>query len=138
MNKIKVIIIVFLNTCSIMQASTLSSDNNEKSILNEGQVTLTNNWGAKLKSSNFHLGLDLQTKYMWRGMEMMTEESSPVVFPGINYQWKGLYAYAMGGYAINGKDDEYVGGKHNGHWLEACITYAPEKVPLWITISTLT
>ena len=165
MNKIKVIIIVFLNTCSIMQASTLSSDNNEKSILNEGQVTLTNNWGAKLKSSNFHLGLDLQTKYMWRGMEMMTEESSPVVFPCINYQWKGLYAYAMGGYAINGKyaevdlgvsytwkgltlglsdyyyptvngkDDEYVGGKHNGHWLEACITYAPEKVPLWITVS---
>ena len=62
-----------------------------------------NNWGAKLKSSNFHLGLDLQTKYMWRGMEMMSEESSPVVFPGINYQWKGLYAYAMGGYAINGK-----------------------------------
>ena len=124
-----------------------------------------NNWGAKLQSSNFHLSLDLQTKYMWRGMEMMTEESSPVVFPGINYQWKGLYAYAMGGYAINGKyaevdlgvsytwkgltlglsdyyyptvngkDDEYVGGKHNGHWLEACITYAPEKVPLWITIS---
>ena len=96
MNKIKVIIIVFLNTCSIMQASTLSSDNNEKSILNEGQVTLTNNWGAELKSSNFHLGLDLQTKYMWRGMEMMAEESSPVVFPCINYQWKGLYAYAMG------------------------------------------
>lgn len=124
-----------------------------------------NNWGAKLKSSNFHLGLDLQTKYMWRGMEMMSEESSPVVFPGINYQWKGLYAYAMGGYAINGKyaevdlgvsytwkgltvglsdyyyptvngkDDEYIGGKHNGHWLEASITYAPEKVPLWITVS---
>lgn len=124
-----------------------------------------NNWGAKLKSSNFHLGLDLQTKYMWRGMEMMAEESSPVVFPGINYQWNGLYAYAMGGYAVNGKyaevdlgvsytwkgltlglsdyyyptvngkDDEYFGGKHNGHWLEACITYAPEKVPLWITVS---
>ena len=66
-------------------------------------ISVKNKWGAKLKSSNFHLGLDLQTKYMWRGMEMMTEESSPVVFPGINYQWKGLYAYAMGGYAINGK-----------------------------------
>lgn len=131
----------------------------------EAEATSKNNWGAKLKSSNFHLGLDLQTKYMWRGMEMMADESSPVVFPGINYQWKGLYAYAMGGYAINGKyaevdlgvsytwkgltlglsdyyyptvngkDDEYVGGKHNGHWLEACITYAPEKVPLWITVS---
>lgn len=140
-----------------MQASNLSSDNIENNILNENETASSNNWGVRLKSSNFHLGLDLQTKYMWRGMEMMTEESSPVVFPCINYQWKGLYAYAMGGYAINGKyaevdlgvsytwkgltlglsdyyyptvngkDDEYVGGKHNGHWLEACITYAPEK-----------
>lgn len=95
----------------------------------------------------------------------MAEESSPVVFPGINYQWKGLYAYAMGGYAINGKyaevdlglsyswkgltigfndyyyptisgkDDEYLGGKHNGHWLEASLTYAPENIPLWLTVS---
>lgn len=103
------------------------------------------------------MGVDLQTKYVWRGMEMMSEDASPVVFPGINYQWNGLYAYAMGGYAINGKyaevdlgvsytwkgltlglsdyyyptidgkDDEYIGGKHNGHWLEASITYAPEK-----------
>lgn len=165
MNKTIVAIITFLNACSIMQASNLSSDNIENNILNENETASSNNWGVRLKSSNFHLGLDLQTKYMWRGMEMMTEESSPVVFPGINYQWKGLYAYAMGGYAINGKyaevdlgvsytwkgltlglsdyyyptvngkDDEYVGGKYNGHWLEACITYAPEKVPLWITIS---
>ena len=152
----------------LVTAITITSFAQEQStsiIANEQHSV--NNWGAKLKSSNFHLGLDLQTKYEWRGMEMMPEESSPVVFPGINYQWKGLYAYAMGGYAINGKyaevdlgvsytwkgltlglsdyyyptvngkDDEYVGGKHNGHWLEACITYAPEKVPLWITISTL-
>lgn len=69
----------------------------------EAEALSKNNWGAKLKSSNFHLGLDFQTKYMWRGMEMMAEESSPVVFPCINYQWKGFYAYAMGGYAINGK-----------------------------------
>lgn len=138
---------------------------NQATSITTNETRSVNNWGAKLQSSNFHLSLDLQTKYMWRGMEMMTEESSPVVFPGINYQWKGLYAYAMGGYAINGKyaevdlgvsytwkgltlglsdyyyptvngkDDEYVGGKHNGHWLEACITYAPEKVPLWITVS---
>ena len=125
-----------------------------------------NNWGAKLKSSNFHLGLDLQTKYMWRGMEMMIEESAPVLFPSVNYQYKGLYAYAMGGYAINGKyaevdlgvsytwkditfgvydyyyptidsqTDKYMGGgKQTGHWLEASITYAPAKIPLWITAS---
>ena len=125
-----------------------------------------NNWGAKLKESNFHLGLDLQTKYIWRGMETMTEDAVPVLFPGVNYQYKGLYVYAMGGYAINGKyaevdlgasytwegltvgfndyyyptisdaEDQYFkGGKNTGHWLEACITYAPEKVPLWITVS---
>lgn len=53
--------------------------------------------------SNFHLGLDVQTKYIWRGMEMMTEDAAPVLFPGLNYSNKGLYAYVMGGYAINGK-----------------------------------
>lgn len=91
MNKTIVAIITFLNACSIMQASNLSSDNIENNILNENETASSNNWGVRLKSSNFHLGLDLQTKYMWRGMEMMTEESSPVVFPGINYQWKGLF-----------------------------------------------
>ena len=50
--------------------------------------------------SNFHLGIDLQTKYIWRGMEMMTNEAAPVVFPQINYQYKGLFAYVMGGYSI--------------------------------------
>lgn len=62
-----------------------------------------NNWGGKLIKSPFGLGLDIQTKYMWRGMEMMPEESAPVLFPSVNYSWKGLYVYAMGGYAINGK-----------------------------------
>ena len=59
-------------------------------------VSVKNNWGAKLKSSNFHLGLDFQTKYMWRGMEMMAEESSPVVFPGINYQWERTLCICYG------------------------------------------
>lgn len=156
----KIVLVLLVTTISI---TSFAQEQATSIIANEPHSV--NNWGAKLKSSNFHLGLDLQTKYMWRGMEMTAEESSPVVFPGINYQWKGLYAYAMGGYAINGKyaevdlgvsytwkgltlglsdyyyptvngkDDEYVGGKHNGHWLEACITYAPEKVPLWITVS---
>lgn len=124
-----------------------------------------NNWGAKLKESPFGFGLELQTKYMWRGMEMMTDESAPVLFPSLNYSYKGLFIYAMGGYAINGKyaevdlgasytwksltigfydyyyptvdsnEDEYFGGHHNGHWLEACISYAPEKVPVFATLS---
>lgn len=73
-------------------------------------VTEKNNWGAKLIKSPFGLGLDLQSKYVWRGMEMMPDESSPVVFPSINYAWNGLYVYVMGGYAFNGKYAEVDAG----------------------------
>ena len=65
-----------------------------------------NNWGAKLKESNFHLGLDFQSKYVWRGMEMITENAAPVLFPCINYSNKGFYVYVLGGYAVNGKYSE--------------------------------
>lgn len=132
----------------------------------EDSSTQKNNWGGKLIKSPFGLGLDLQTKYVWRGMEMMPENSAPVLFPSVNYQWKGLFVYAMGGYAVNGKYAEVdlgisytwrgftlgfydyyypvVNGKqdtylkvwkHTGHWLELCLTYAPEKIPLWATLS---
>ena len=132
----------------------------------ETDTVTTNNWGTKLRESNFHVGLDLQTKYVWRGMEMITTESSPVLFPSVNYQYKGIFLYAMGGYAINAKyaevdlgasyafdaftvgiydyyyptidtnKDEYLGGgKNTGHWLEAAITYSPNKLPIWITAS---
>ena len=103
------------------------------------------NWGAKLKESNFHLGLDLQTKYIWRGMEMMTEDAAPVLFPCANYSNKGFYVYIMGGYAVNGKYAEVDFGLSytykwftigfNDYWLEAVITIAPERVPLWLTVS---
>lgn len=120
---------------------------------------------GKLKESPFGLGLDLQTKYLWRGMEMMTQKSSPVLFPSVNYTWEGLYVYAMGGYAVNGEyaevdlgisyswkgftfglndyyyptvdsnEDNYFERDNTGHWLEATLTYAPEKVPVWVTVS---
>ena len=113
----------------------------------ETETVEKNSWGAKLKESPFGFGLELQTKYMWRGMEMMTDESAPVLFPSLNYSYKGLFIYAMGGYAINGKyaevdlgasytwksltigfydyyyptvdsnEYEYFGGHHNGHCL---------------------
>ena len=129
--------------------------------------TAKNSWGAKLKESNFHLGLDLQTKYIWRGMEVMTDEAAPVLFPCVNYSNSGFYAYVMGAYAINGKyaevdlglsytykwitvalndyyypttnvaNDQYFNFKKDatGHWLEAVVTIAPEKVPLYLTLS---
>lgn len=86
------------------------------------ETSAKNGWGAKLKESNFHLGVDLQTKYIWRGMEMMTSESAPVVFPQINYQYKGLYAYVMGGYAINGKYSEVdFGVSYTYKWLTVAL-----------------
>lgn len=73
---------------------------------------------TKSRTSCFHLGLDLQTKYIWRGMEMITEESAPVLFPAINFQKYGIYAYVMGGYAINGKYSEVdLGISYNYKWL---------------------
>ena len=68
--------------------------------------------------SNFHLGLDVQTKYIWRGMEMMTNDAAPVLFPAFNYQNSGFYAYVMGGYAINGKYSEVdLGLSYTYKWL---------------------
>lgn len=49
-----------------------------------------NNWGCKLIKSPIGLGIDVQTKYMWRGMEMMPEDSAPVLFPSLNYTYKGF------------------------------------------------
>ena len=37
------------------------------------------------RESNFHLGVNLQTKYIWRGMEMMIEDAAPVVFPSVSF-----------------------------------------------------
>lgn len=130
------------------------------------ESTLKNNWGGDLVISPFGLGLDLQTKYIWRGMEMMSLESAPVLFPSINFSANGLFAYIMGGYAINGEyaevdcgvsytvGDFTVGvsdyfypsidknvdkyshvGKGSGHWMEACVNYAPVNIPIWSTLS---
>lgn len=130
-------------------------------------AAVKNAYGAKMRQSNFHLGVDLQTKYVWRGMEMMQSDAAPVIFPGINYQYKGLYVYALGGYAINGQyaevdmgisytwkwltvglndyyypalngpKDRYFNFNKNttGHWLEAAVTVAPEKIPAYLTVS---
>ena len=128
---------------------------------------LKNGYGAKMRQSNFHLGVDLQTKYIWRGMEMITDGSTPVLFPHISYQNKGLYVYAMGATALNGNyvevdmglsytwkwltvgvndyyyptvngpQDKYFDCNRNttGHWLEAAVTVAPEKIPAYLTVS---
>lgn len=58
--------------------------------------------GPTLRKSNFHLGAELQTKYIWRGIEMIPENSSPVLFPTIGFEAGGLNISASGGYALLG------------------------------------
>lgn len=126
-----------------------------------------NGFGARMRQSNFHLGIDFQTKYVWRGMEMIPSNSAPVLFPQVNYQYGGLCTYAMGGYSLNGNYAEVDLGVNytwncltmgindyfypaldtlqdiyfnfnrytSGHWLEAFATFAPEKIPAYLTVS---
>ena len=155
----------FIIAFAIMAMATTAYAQNEQELLS--QESQQNAWGAKLKESNFHLGVDLQTKYIWRGMEMMTDEAAPMLFPSVNYSNNGFYAYVTGGYAINGKyamvglglsytykwftvalndvyypttnvaNDQYFNFKKDqtGHWLEADVTIAPEKIPAYLTVS---
>ena len=77
-----------------------------------------NVWGGKLEESVVDLSLDLQSKYVWRGMEMMIEKSSPVLFPSISYNHNGLNAYIMGGYSTNGLYSEVdLGISYSYKWL---------------------
>lgn len=62
-----------------------------------------NSWGTKFIRSPFNLGVEIQTKYIWRGIEMTPIESSPVLFPILSYSWKNISIYGMGGYSVNGK-----------------------------------
>ena len=83
----------------------------------------------KFGKPNFHIGIDIQTKYIWRGMEMMTSDAAPVFFPVLNYSNKGFYAYVMGGYSINGKYAEVdIGLSYTHNWLTIGINnyYYPE------------
>lgn len=67
-----------------------------------------------------NLGIQLQTKYVWRGMEMQTEDAAPTLFPSITYSSdNGLSAYAMGGYSINGKYAEVDLGLS---YTKGCVT----------------
>ena len=150
---------------AIMTIATTAFAQSEQEIVSS--ETAKNSWGAKLKESNFHLGLALQTKYVYRGMEMMPDESAPVLFPCVYYSNSGFYAYVIGGYAINGKYamlnlglsytykwitvalndyyypttttpiDQYFNFKKDatGHWLDAVVTIAPEKIPAYLIVS---
>ncbi len=75
---------------------------------------------TKLKNSNFSASLELTSKYMWRGIEY---GDAPVVFPSLNYSYKGFSAFAMGGYATNGSHQEVdVGVSYTYDWISAGVS----------------
>ena len=88
MNKLVVVLLLLTGVvgCAYSQAAEAES---------QEPTEEKNNWGAKLIKSPFGLGLDIQTKYVWRGMEMMPENSAPVLFPSANFSWKGLYVLSL-------------------------------------------
>ena len=79
---------------------------------------------AESKSpSNFHIGVELQTKYIWRGQEMMVDESAPVIFSQLYYEYNGWRAYAKGGYATNGEFSQVnLGINYTHKWLNVGLT----------------
>lgn len=55
--------------------------------------------------SHFTASLELQTKYVWRGIEYGT---APTLFPSLSYSTAGFNAYVMGGYSWNGSHSEVI------------------------------
>ena len=60
------------------------------SVMAQGESQQKKTFWSGAEESPFHLAIDLQTKYVWRGMEMLTEDSSPVVFPSMSYSKDGF------------------------------------------------
>lgn len=157
MRKILSLFIAYMAFSCQVNANTISTESNVDSTLN--------GFGAKLRESNFHLGVELQSKYLWRGQEYGT---SPAVFPTVHYDYKGLSIGAIGAYAWDGSHQECdlyasystsgltiavtdyyyptaVGAKDQffeldnkkaGHMFEATLAYEHKKVPVSILLST--
>lgn len=147
-------LILFLSFSIILFAN----DNSQESTIEK------NGYGAELKESKFGLGLELSTKYIWRGQEYGT---SPTMFPSLSYSNKGFSIGALGAYNFNdthqeldlyvsygfkglsisvtdyyyptavGENDSYFTfNKNTGHMLEGTISFEHERVPVWILAST--
>ena len=124
-----------------------------------------NSWGTHLKESPFSLGLELTSKYIWRGQEYA---NGPVMFPSVSYSNGGFSIGAVGAYDFHGDyseldlfisysfkgltasitdyyyptsvgaDDSYsiLKNAETGHMWEGAISYEHENVPVWILVST--
>lgn len=119
---------------------------------------------SKLKNSPLCISLELTTKYMWRAIEYGDAPTSFAIInyehKGFSAYAEGVYAlngshsevdlgvaytYKWLTVGVNdyyypssvGEKDHYfkLSGRKTGHYLEGTITIAPEKIPLWLTLS---
>lgn len=115
--------------------------------------------------SNFHMALSAQSKYMWRGIEYGTapvlfptlsfQDNRIYVYAMGGYAIDGSHqevdlgiSYTISGFTISvndyyypttvGQNDQYFNfkGKETGHWIEGCLQYSPDKLPIWCLVST--
>lgn len=117
-----------------------------------------------LKNSPFHASLELTTKYMWRGIEYGDSPAVFPMFSyalgglhafvmggyalngshqevdfGVSYSYKS-WCFGLSDYyypSAVGEDDKYFDFSNHftGHSVESYLTFAPEKIPFWITLS---
>lgn len=116
-------------------------------------------------SSPFSISLELTTKYMWRAIEygdapttfaiINYEHKGFSVYAEGVYTVNGSHSEVDLGVAYNhkwlsvgindyyypssvGEKDKYfkLSSRQTGHYLEGVVTIAPEKIPLWLTLST--
>lgn len=119
----------------------------------------------KLKDSNFNFSLELSSKYMWRGIEYgdapVAFPSLSYTYKGFTAFAMGAYAfngshqevdigmsYAYKGFCIGlsdyyypsvvGEKDSYfkLSNRSTGHSVEAYLTVTPQRIPIWLTLST--
>lgn len=115
---------------------------------------------------NFSGGIELTSKYMWRGLECA---SGPTVFPTLSFDVSGFSIAATGAYAfdnsvreadiclgysikgfsvglvdyyyptIEGAKDSYFNWKkgETAHLLEATLSYSFETIPIYVMWSTM-
>lgn len=79
-------------------------------------------------NSPFSISLELSTKYIWRGIEY---GDAPTSFAIINYEHKGLSAYAEGVYEFDGSHQEVdLSLAYTRKWLTASVNdyYYPSSV----------
>jgi hypothetical protein len=116
-------------------------------------------------NSPFSISLELTTKYMWRAIEYGDAPTTFAIINYENkgfsayaegvYEFDGSHQEVDLGVAYNhdwltagvndyyypssvGEKDKYfkLSSRQTGHYLEGVVTIAPEKIPLWLTLST--